>query len=464
MPETPAGATPPPPADGGSTPPPWGAPSHPNPSPSMPPGPGASGPPGGGPWPGGPPMAGGPRPGVPYGPGGPGGPPPGVGWYSGPLPVPALLPREGIGRAVGRTVAKVTAAMVTIGILGTVGLVVFFGIITALATSTTSTTTTGSRASLDSSFVAGSTTSDNVLLAVPITGTILGESESGDAGGLFAGNTTYGYSIKEKLEAAAERDDIKGIVLEMDTPGGTIFGAKAIADAVAAYKERTGRPVIAYVRSMSASGGMYAMAGADRIVADHGTLIGSIGVIFGPITSYENVVATDGGILGGGVTTTGGITQEYITAGRSKDIGNPFRKLTDEERATLRTAVENAYTQFVDHVATGRGLTAEALRGDVGALIYDEETARTKGLIDEVGNRDVAYEAAASAAQLSSGNWQVQRLQRPSTGLFGLGLSRLAGGAAADAASGATPTATALCARGPVMLAYYGDPAVLCGN
>jgi protease-4 len=269
---------------------------------------------------------------------------------------------------------------------------------------------------------------------------------------------TYGYDVKADLERAADRrETIRGIVLELDTPGGTVVGSRAIADAVAAFRERTGRPVVAYVRGRSLSGGMYAMAGADRVVADHGTLVGSIGVVFGPLPRYRDVVAVDGGLLGGGVETTGGITEEYITAGRSKDIGNPYRDLTDEERRTLQRSVDVSYGQFVDHVAAGRSISAESIRGDLGALLFDEETARSKGLVDEVGNRDEAYALAAELAGLEPGNWQVVRRTRDGGGFFGLGarLTGLVRGEHPDASTPVDPAAV-LCAGGPMLLAYHG--------
>jgi protease-4 len=302
---------------------------------------------------------------------------------------------------------------------------------------------------LTTSFVAGDRGNTNKLLLVPISGAILGDS-SGD-GGLFAPSGTYGYEIQDALDKAAERRDIDGIILEMDTPGGTIFGSRAISEGVRRYQEATGKPVIAYVRSISASGGMYAMAGADRIVADHGTLIGSIGVIFGPFSFYDGVVATDGGLLGGGVETKGGITVEYITAGRSKDIGNPYRKMTDEERKVLQQGVDNAYTEFVTTVATGRDLEPDVITGDLGALIYDERTAQEKGLIDEIGDRDAAYGAAAEAAKLSNGDYQVIRLQLGGGGLFGGLAGRLNGGDDRSRAGGT-------CVRGPLLLAMATAP------
>jgi protease-4 len=382
------------------------------------------------------------------------------GWYHGPFPVPGLIARESIPRAMGKTVAKCLVALATLGIGGLLSLFLTIALLAALAQAAED--DGGGPSSLRTTFVAGDEGNRNKLLAVPITGLILGEKES--TGGLFSlVDATYGYEIKAKLEAAAERDDIKGIVLEMDTPGGTIFGSRAIADAVTSYQERTRRPVIAYVRGLSASGGMYAMAGADEIIADHGTLIGSIGVIFGPITSYTNVVATDAGVLGPGVETTGGITEEYITAGRSKDLGNPYRALTAEERNVLQAGVDNNYERFVEHVAQGRELSAEVIRTDLGALIYDEQTAVAKQLVDRVGNRDDAYRAAADTATLAPGNWQVVRLDLGGGGLFGLGADAGDGGAGANGGQAVASSAPAgSCARGPLMLAYYGDPQVFC--
>lgn len=382
------------------------------------------------------------------------GPPPGpVGWYSGPVPFQGLVARESIGRAVGRTIAKTLAAVGTFGI-AVLGLLLVMGV--ALSGVSASST----QGDLPTSFVAGDEGNANKLLAVPVTGVILGESEGG--GGFLSSllSATYGYQVKADLEAAAERNDIKGVVLEMDTPGGTIFGSRAIADAVTAYRERTGRPVLAYVRGLSASGGMYAMAGADHIVADHGTLVGSIGVIFGPLSQYDNVIATDGGLLGGGVETTGGITEIYVTAGRSKDLGNPYRPLQDEERKALQLGVDNNYETFVSHVAEGRGIEASAIKDQLGALIYDEQTALQSGLIDQVGNRDEAYVKAAELAKLKTGDWQVTRIDRAGGGLFGLGA--LFGEGDGPSAVPATDAALAvdvrrlLCARGPTMLAYYG--------
>jgi len=303
------------------------------------------------------------------------------------------------------------------------------------------------RRPLSTSYVAGDRGGER-LLAIRISGVILGEGESG----LFGPVGTFGYTVKDQLRQAAEDESIHGVVLEMDTPGGTIFGARAIADGVEDYQKRTGRKVVAYVSSLAASGGMYAMAGADRIVADHGTLTGSIGVIFGPITFYDRPTAIDQGALVGGVETRNGITVEYVTAGRGKDAGNPFRRLTAEERGVIQRGVTRSYGEFVGWVSEKRGIPQAEIVRRIGAHVYDEQTARELGLVDEIGSRDDAYARAAELAGVD--RWRVDRVDQADGGLLG----RLARRPAAEQLE----KSGSLCTGRPAMLAYSGDLAALC--
>ncbi len=391
-----------------------------------------------------------------------GGPPPGgTGWYNGPLPIASLAPRETFWSAVGRTLVK------SIVVLGVVLFGLFMIPVTLIAIGAAlggggDTELAGTPRTL----VAGEARADVRLVAIPITGIILGEDRGQGGGGLFgAVDATYGYTIKEELAELAEDPDVDGVILEIDSPGGTIFGSKAIADGVAEYQEATGNPVIAYVGGISASGGVYSMAGADAIYADHGTLVGSIGVIFGPFQRFNDVTAIDGGILGGGVTTEGGIEFEFLTAGRSKDFGNPYRPMTDEERAVLQEGLDNAYTDFVDHVSEGRGISSGDIRQDLGALIFGEHQALANGLIDGIANRDAAYELAAEEAGLTGDQtWGIERLDSPAPGLLGL-LAESAIGSDDDTSSdGVTGLASThpLCLGTGTMLAYHGDPSQLC--
>lgn len=392
-------------------------------------------------------------------------------WYSGPVPIDALLPKERFGTAVGLTLVK----SLIVAFVAVVALTMIPVMIIAISAAVIG--AAGAGAEIDPSatprtVVTGEAGADLRLVAVPVTGLILGE-DRGQGGSFFGAlDVTYGYTVKEELARLADDDRVDGIVLELDTPGGTIFGSKAIADGVAAYREATGNPVMAYVGGMSASGGTYAMAGADAIYADHGTLIGSIGVIFGPFPTYDGVVAVDGGLLGGGVTTEGGIEFEYLTAGRNKDLGNPYREMNAEERAVLQEGIDNAYAEFVDHVAAGRGLSAADIESKLGAMIFGEHQAVANGLIDGVANRDDAYRLAAEQAGLGDGEtYVVERVEAPIPGLLDVLVGRAANpGAGAPAG---TPGAEGpldsglgashqLCLGTGTLLAYHGDPSQLC--
>lgn len=253
----------------------------------------------------------------------------------------------------------------------------------------------------DYAYISGNKESKNYLMALSIEGLILG-TPSGEMGSTmgWVGGVTYGYEVQETLEQAAEDEKIKGIFLRMQTPGGTIFGSRAIYDGIKAYQQKTGNPVLVYIEGVSASGGVMAMVGADAIYADHGSMIGSIGVIGGMLTYYDKPTATQGGLFGGGVVTQGGIERTIISAGKGKDLGNPYRKATPEEIANLQTGINIEYENFVNHVAQSRNIDKTVIREKMGAQIFDNKTAQDYGLIDETLNRNASIAKLAEMARL----------------------------------------------------------------
>lgn len=242
----------------------------------------------------------------------------------------------------------------------------------------------------------GSASATKQIHVVPVTGVILGASE-GNGSPFSVG--TYGYDIAQVIDDI-DADKTEGLVLELNTPGGTIHGSKAIADAADRYRERTGKKVTAFVQGLSASGGMYAMATADEIIADHGSLIGSIGVVMGPLPRYEGVTSTDNGILPGGVTAER-ITEEYFTAGKGKDFGNPYRAMSDEERSHYQKQIDVSYDAFVKHVATGRNIPEAKIRDEFGAYIFSDTEAVKVGLADQILGRNKAYDRILDKAGLN---------------------------------------------------------------
>lgn len=250
-----------------------------------------------------------------------------------------------------------------------------------------------SKESQTHSIVYGSDDATNTFISLPITGVIVGDqSDISDPFGFVSEQVTYGYDVKNMLYELSEDDSIKGIVLEINSPGGTIYGANAIADGVEYYKATSGKPVVAFVSGLAASGGYWAAASSDYIIADIGTSLGSIGVIAGPFQYYDTVLSESAGALVGGVVTENGIETTYVTAGTSKDLGNPYRRLTPEELSSLQTMVNREYDTFVEFVSNKRSIEKNYIKDVLGAMIFDASTSVERKLANEVGSRESAYE------------------------------------------------------------------------
>jgi protease-4 len=309
----------------------------------------------------------------------------------------------------------------------------------------------------------GNFESKNKILSIPINGVILGdEGELGELGSLFeTPNLTFGYKVKHQLEEAAENPSIKGVILEINSPGGTIYGSQAIADGVKLYKEKTGNPVVTFVAGLAASGGYWAAASTDHIVADYGTGIGSIGVITGPFKYYDGVVAEEAGLLTGGILTENGIQSYYVTAGESKDLGNPFRKMTDIELASLQSMVNNQYGLFVSHVAEHRSLSSEYVRSELKALLYDPIAAKDNKLIDDIGSREASYTYTAQKADLKKDGYQVVR-PKSNKGFVDKLFAAASFMRAPQAQSPQSVTSVSCNQLGSLVLAYHGSMSSVC--
>jgi len=297
------------------------------------------------------------------------------------------------------------------------------------------------------------------LRAIRISGTIMTDA----ADGALLSSGTYGYEVADQLDSL-KTDQVDGVVLLVNTPGGTITGSKAIADAITRYRERTGKPVLVHVEGSSTSGGVYSTATANEIIADHGSMIGSIGVILGPLPRYKDVVATGSTLLQQGITTTGGISQEYITAGSGKDLNNPYRDLTEQERQRLQAMVDDDYEIFVAEVAAGRKLDPQRIRNELGAGIFSARQAVNVGLADAVMGRDEFFRHAATAAGLDPDKTVVEKVSEP-TGLSSLfGAKRAWGTSLPLSALGEKAVASADLCSVTAPIAYAGDLSGVCGN
>jgi len=241
---------------------------------------------------------------------------------------------------------------------------------------------------LDLEYSGGDENSSNKILVIPIQGVILNEKPD-DLIAFLSTDVTYGYEVKNILVEAAQDDSIKGVVLAIDSPGGTVTGSKAISDGVENYKAMTNKPVVAHIMGMGASGGYWSAVAADHIIADSGSLIGSIGVIFGPFKYYQEVTAESSG--GESIATDGGIETYYITSGEYKDFGNPYRVMTDVEKQIMQDDTDAVYEEFVQYVSSRRNITVANVKSQIKGLPYGNERALELNLIDANGPKEDAY-------------------------------------------------------------------------
>lgn len=308
-------------------------------------------------------------------------------------------------------------------------------------------------------YIDGDEASDNYLLELRINGPILHR----DVGPGFLGvdgGVTYAYAFQRVLEKAAEDDRVAGILLRLSTPGGTIVGSSVIYRALEDYKAETGNPIVAYVDGISASGGVWTMVAADEIYAAPGSIVGSIGVIGPSFVYFDDPIAVDGGLLGGGVTTRNGIQQFVISAGKGKDLGNPFRLPTEEELQVLQRNIANEYDNFVAHVAATREIPEAQIRDEMGAYIFDTETAEALGLIDGTDYQEAAIAALATRAELDD-DFQLVRVERSTPSLLAVLLGQ-APAARADETLQAQIEQDLCDMTTQAMLVYYGNVSTLC--
>jgi protease-4 len=199
--------------------------------------------------------------------------------------------------------------------------------------------------------------------------------------------------------------DIRGVVLEVDSPGGGITASDEIHHLVLNLKD-SGRRVVVSMRSLDASGGYYISAAADRIYAEPTTLTGSIGVIW---PAFEIT----------GLMDKVGVKTEFVKSDSSsdyKDAGSPFKPFTEKDRAYIRDLVNNAQTKFTEVVASGRAgkLTKPAKELAIGK-IWSADEALALGIIDEIAYLDDVCDK--TAADLGLTNPTIIRLERK-TGFF----------------------------------------------
>jgi protease IV len=193
-------------------------------------------------------------------------------------------------------------------------------------------------------------------------------------------------SVVDYISSLRKNDHVKAIVLRINSPGGTIAATQEICEEIERAKQK-GIKVVASMGDIAASGGYYVACSADKIVANEGTLTGSIGVIIAGIDLT-------------GVFRKLDIKWNVIKSGNFKDILASWKEMSPEERLLLEAIIKDAYSQFTNYVAKGRNMELKEVVKLADGRIYTGTQAKANKLVDELGDLDKAVKLAAELAGL----------------------------------------------------------------
>ena len=250
------------------------------------------------------------------------------------------------------------------------------------------------------------------IMALMFMGLMGGDGDFGIAG--VGGNVgvikadgvideSMGRIFIDRLEKWTDNNSIKAIVIHINSPGGGVAISQEMYDAILRAREE--KPVVAAMASVAASGGYYIACGADRIVANPGTLTGSIGVIFQFHTAEE-------------LLNKIGVGTETIKSGELKDVGSYSRSMTKKEELMLKGVVMDTYEQFVEVVALGRGKLKEEVYPLADGSIFTGLQAYNLGLVDTLGGLKEALQIAADLADLQGDIEAVYPYERKNVSIF----------------------------------------------
>src|SRR5437899_8773544 len=207
--------------------------------------------------------------------------------------------------------------------------------------------------------------------------------------------------LKEELTLAAEDSHIKALLLRINSPGGTVTASDVIHHEISEFKTKRKIPVVATIMDIGASGGYYIAVAADQIIAHPTSVTGSVGVIMLRVNAE-------------GLLQKIGVEAGAIKSGAKKDIGSPFRPMSEEERAIFQGMIDGFYSRFLEVVTKGRKtLPAERLKVIADGRILTGPQAMQFGLVDQIGYLDDGIAAAKQLAGLTDA--RVVMYVRPGT-------------------------------------------------
>ena len=216
------------------------------------------------------------------------------------------------------------------------------------------------------------------IAVIPIKGAI---TTSGGALPSFQQSGVTSTEVADFLKKAGEDKQVKAIVLDINSPGGTVVASREIVKKV----EGMEKPVVAVIRDVGASGAYWVATASDVIIADPLSITGSVGVIASYLEFSE-------------LFDEYGVTYEGLKAGEMKDMGSPFKKLTENERAVMQRKLDVVHEQFIQDVVENRKLSHDHIAEVASGVYFLGQEAKELGLIDEFGGKEDAIDRAEELA------------------------------------------------------------------
>jgi protease-4 len=194
--------------------------------------------------------------------------------------------------------------------------------------------------------------------------------------------------VVQELKGLRENPTVRAVVMRINSPGGVVGPTQEVHDAILRLRQ-AGKPVVASLGAVAASGGYYIAVAADQIYANPGTLTGSIGVIM-QLANFEQLMKKVG------------VDYVVVKAGQFKDIGNVGRPMSPDERRVLQALLDDVHGQFIGAVATGRKLEREDVVRFADGRVFSGQQAKDLKMVDALGGLEEAVLAAGKLAGLPS--------------------------------------------------------------
>ncbi|HOG82554.1 MAG TPA: signal peptide peptidase SppA [Smithellaceae bacterium] len=218
------------------------------------------------------------------------------------------------------------------------------------------------------------------------------------------GLITDSFKINQQIDEFAEDSSIVAVVVRINSPGGSVGAAQEIYDAILELKKK--KKVVVSMGSIAASGGLLIACAGDKIVANPGTITGSISAIM-QFANLEELMKKVG------------VKSSVVKSGPYKDIGSPMREMTPEEQAIVQELVDDIYNQFIDVIVRNRKLTREQVAAIADGRVFSGRKAKEYGLVDQLGNMDAAAKLASVLAG-KDGQYELVFPKKTGRGIFDL--------------------------------------------